>query len=162
MGKPRKPTATAGPGHSRTGSFVRTIENAEQDTQAARLRATGMSHAQIARVLGYADESGARRAVQRALAAVPVEAVEELRTLEAARLDHLLERLAGGIDAGDVPAIESARKISESRRRLFGLDGPIQINMTETTQADLAMQDMLNEARAKAAAERAKASGDAG
>lgn len=161
MGKQRARSGT-GTGRSPRGKFERTIENVERDAHAARLRAANMSWRQIADVLDYADESSARRAAQRALDAVPVEAAEQLRAVENARLDYLLEKLAPGIDGGDVPSIESARKISESRRRLYGLDGPIQINMTETSQADLAMQDMLNEAKMKAATERAKVAGDSG
>lgn len=160
MAKRQRTQPGTGTGRNPRGRFERTIDNVERDAHAARLRAANMSWRQIADVLDYTDESSARRAAQRALDAVPVDAAEQLRAVENVRLDYLLEKLAPGIDAGDVPAIEAARKISESRRRLYGLDGPIQVNLTETTQADLAMQDIVNEAKAKAAAERAKATGE--
>lgn len=160
MGRQSRRRTAAGPGRSRTGEFTRTVDNAERDAHAARLRAGNLSFREIAEQLGYLDESGARRAVQRALAAVPVDAVEELRALENARLDHLLEKLAAGIDKGDVASIETARKISESRRKLYSADGPIEVNITQTTQQDLAIQDLISTAKARATAEKAQIAGD--
>jgi len=49
---------------------------------------------------------------------------EEMRKLECERLNHLLDKLQPRINDGDVNAIAEARKLSESYRRLYGLDEP--------------------------------------
>lgn len=50
---------------------------------------------------------------------------------------------------------ESRRKTSESIRRLLGLDMPVKVDatVTETTQQDLELQEMLREAKARTHAE---------
>ncbi|MFE9391697.1 hypothetical protein [Streptomyces sp. NPDC006784] len=52
---------------------------------------------------------------------------------------------------------EQRRKISESLRKLFGADAPQQFeaSITETTQQDLELRQMIDEAKAKVAAEEA-------
>lgn len=51
--------------------------------------------------------------------------VAAYRTLEEARLDDLQVHLGTAVVNGDVTAIREARKIGESRRRLFGIDAPV-------------------------------------
>lgn len=75
--------------HGPDGRFTRTLEGAERDAEAARLKSRGLSYSQIARNLGYADHAGAYKAVQRALAAVPTESVDELRAVQRAQIDAL-------------------------------------------------------------------------
>lgn len=136
----------ATPGRGKNGKYARTLDTAERDAEAARLRARGLGLREIGEHMGYADASGAYRAVNRALDAVPVEAVEELRALECARLDmlteqawaiingaHLLVAPGGKVVHGDdgqavadpmpaLRAIAALLKISERRARLLGLD----------------------------------------
>ncbi len=86
--------ATSDQGHkgkprSGRGRFVRTVETAQRDGEAARLRAEGKTYDQIAEALGYTDRSLAHRAVERALAAAVREPAESLRQLELIRLDAL-------------------------------------------------------------------------
>jgi len=73
----------------RTGRFTRTIEHAEQDAAAARLRARGMTYEQIATELDYCDRAAARAAVERALVATVTEPAAEVRQMELARLDEM-------------------------------------------------------------------------
>jgi hypothetical protein len=156
------PTATPAPGNERprttNGRFVRSIDTAERDAQAAHLRSEGKSLDQIASILGYADRSGAKRAVDRAFAAVPVAAVEELRTTESAKLDrldveawnvlhadHVKVSNSGKIvidaatgkplddPAPRLSAISTLLKIADRRARLLGLDMP------SRAQLDVAM-----------------------
>lgn len=55
-------------------------------------------------------------------------------------------------------AIDRLVKISESRRKLLGIDAPIktQVDVVETTQADLEIAELIREAQARAAAGKAK------
>jgi hypothetical protein len=58
---------------------------------------------------------------------------------------------------------ESRRKTSESIRRLLGLDMPAKVDhtVTETTQEDIALAELVREAQAKNAAEEAAIKGEA-
>lgn len=129
------------------GKFIASLDGARKDMLAAEMRAHGAPLWQIASRLGYADPSGAAKAVNRALAAVPVAAVEELRAVESAKLDALEERAwkvlntrypheVGGrmlVDADDKPvgdpavalaAVGKLLAISARRSRLLGIDAP--------------------------------------
>lgn len=87
--------------------------------------------------------------------------VAELRRIEDERLDYLLERLAPAIEEGDVKAIEAARKISESRRRLYGADGPVAVNVSvEETPTDREVAELFAQAEAFLASEERKVYGD--
>jgi hypothetical protein len=135
------------PGRGKNGQFTRSVDTVERDSLAARLRARGTSYRVIAEKLRYSNESGAYKAVQRALAAVPVEDVGELRALESARLDELAERLWGVlnvkyphevagrmvVDQDDKPigdpaiviaAVDRLMRISQQRAKLLGLNVP--------------------------------------
>jgi AraC-like DNA-binding protein len=188
------------------GRYERDIDTAERDAEAARLRARGRTYQQIADELGFSDKSNAHKAVQRTLAAVPVEAAEEVRKLELDKLDNLeraalevmgrkhvfvqqghvvrqrigVERDADGIerldaDGKEIPlyedvlddgptlkAVETLLRVAERRARLLGLDTPVKANVTvhHVDPRDLAIQELLNEARAKTAAEEAALKGD--
>jgi uncharacterized protein YicC (UPF0701 family) len=133
------------------------IEQAKIDADAARLRAEGKTYRQIAEIQ-RCDVSTAFARVERACKAVPVEAVESLRTVEIERLD-LLQRVAleqlvtdqPKIDHGRVvrdddgtPMIDQAAKltaldkllkIAERRARLLGLDQPTRIAQEVTVFA---------------------------
>lgn len=134
---------------TRQGRFTVRAETAERDAKACRLRVQGMSYDQIAQELGFRDKSSARRAVQRAIVAVVREPAEELIELEAERLDDLTRhlqrivttrhyavtvggKLARNPETGElvpdngpvIAALRELRMVSESRRRLLGLDAP--------------------------------------
>lgn len=140
--------------HGPDGRFTRTLEGAERDAEAARLKSRGLSYSQIARNLGYADHAGAYKAVQRALAAVPAESVDELRRIQSEQIDALTARaievlesthyaytqhgeLVRGpegpngepgeplIDSMPVlHAIDRLIRLAERRSKLMGLDAP--------------------------------------
>ena len=146
-------THPPGPARRPDGKFTNTVETAEYDARAAKLRVRGLSYRQIAVELGYADHSSARDAVLRAIAAAPVEAGTDARQVELERLDlavakvvEVLERrhLAfnnqgvvedpedGGYLTDDGPALAAARvlqTLSESRRKLLGLDAETKVSV---------------------------------
>lgn len=57
---------------------------------------------------------------------------------------------------------EQRRRISESLRKLFGVDAPQQVEatFTEVTQQDVELQELLNEAKAKMEAQQARILGN--
>lgn len=133
------------------GQRERTILTAEQDAHAAHLRAQGHNYRQIAAHLGCSTGT-AYAAVQRAIAAVPVEAVAELRQVECDRLDQVIARLWDVVhadhpfisngkrfddvqDAGPViSALAGIVRAGESKRKLLGLDAPARQTITVITE----------------------------
>lgn len=129
----------------------RTIVTAEMDAQAAHMRAEGRTYRQIATMLSVSVGT-AYTAVSRAIAAVPVEAVTELRQIECARLDAVVARLWDVVhadhpyvsqgkvfediqDAGPViSALGAIIRAGESKRKLLGLDAPARQTITVITE----------------------------
>ena len=130
------------------GRFYRDLDTATKDTLAARMRTMGAPYKVIAAKLGYADESGAHKAVQRALAAVPVDDVRELRALESERLDMLTEKLWDVLGkladdpAGFLAAVDRLTRISEQRARLLGLNAPAPRPTPEPAPLELTAQQV--------------------
>ena len=156
------------PARSKAGKFISTVEGAQRDANAARLRARGMSLREIAAKLGYHDEAGASRGIQRALDAVPVAAVAELRKLEVEKLDalerttwsvmlkrHYVVAASGKVatdpetgepltDDGPVlAATDRLLKIAERRARLLGLDSPTKVDVRATNDLDAEIESLL-------------------
>jgi|APCry1669191860_1035381.scaffolds.fasta_scaffold05821_2 orotate phosphoribosyltransferase-like protein len=105
------------------GGYVRTMDSAEADADALRLRSRGLTYRQIADALDV-DTSTAWRRCQRALAAVPLDAVEEHRALELMRLDALQEALWDKAMDGSPQAVRAVLDVMARRSKLLGLDVP--------------------------------------
>lgn len=171
-------TSDQGPRRVRGGKgrFIRSIDTAERDAQACRLRSEGRNYDEIARDLGFSDRSLARRAVERALMAVIAEPAAQLRTLELARLDLLLGKAWGVLQAEHIVvsqgrvmahpdtgepmrdhtpvlhAIDRVLRISERRCKLLGLDAPVRVeaitvDMVEAEIVRLAAELGMSDAR---------------
>ena len=107
--------------------FERTEEQAHLDTAALRLRSLGFSYQAIADQMGVTKATAYNRC-QRALAAIPAEAVDEFRRLEGQRLDLLLEKAmekALSEEKGALFAIDRVLAIMDRRAKLMGLDAPV-------------------------------------
>lgn len=147
----------ANPPRGGDGRFVASPDTAERDAAAARLRAQGMTLAQIAEQLGYASKGAVHDAIRRALAAVPAAAAAELRERSLARLDlayelaqEVLERdhvvvSHGRIirdddgqplrDAGaELAALDRMVRIDAEVRKLAGLDAPTKVEQSGTVR----------------------------
>lgn len=174
----------------KNGKFARTIDTARRDAEAAGHRASGMSYRAISELMGYEDESGSFRAVQRALAATVAEPASELRQLELARLDAMLLDVSAARDrvvkvlAREHYVVSEGRvvrkdgrdsdpleddefvlkcidrlyaandrllRIQDRRAKLLGLDAPTQVQatVTEITQADIGLAELIAEAKAR-------------
>ncbi|MYS16259.1 hypothetical protein, partial [Streptomyces sp. SID4982] len=155
------------------GKFVRTLDNARRDAEAAGLRAQGLTYQKIADQLGYTDRSDARVGVRRAIRDACLGPAKELVDLEVTRLeamydevmdilqaDHVMVshgRIVYDQDGNPLPdhdiklrAIDRALRARESFRKLLGLDAALKVDaiVTEVTQQDLELQEMLRDARA--------------
>lgn len=106
------------------GKLDRLIKTRERQRQALELRKAGASYDQIARQLGYSNESGAYKAIQTVLQATVQEPSDEMRTLELKRLDQMLIGLWPDAQRGHQGAVDRALKIMERRAAYLGLDAP--------------------------------------
>lgn len=96
----------------------------------ARLRALecakgvleGKTYQQVADEQGYASRGTVHRIVHETLAQHEVEAIEELRSLELARLDAIHSSFFDAALSGDVRAAQVVLKVSAARCRLLQLD----------------------------------------
>ncbi|MBK5937161.1 helix-turn-helix domain-containing protein [Halorhodospira halophila] len=108
------------------------INSAHRKAQALELRQSGMTYAAIGGELGISNAQ-AYRLVSAALREIREQAREEaeqLRDLEAARLDQLQHALWDKALGGDLRAIDRLLRISERRAKLLGLDAPARIAPT--------------------------------
>jgi hypothetical protein len=143
-------------GRDRQGRWHRTLEGAERDAQAVRMRTAGHSLQQISDYLEYGGTSNVHRAIKRVLAETVQEPAEELRQMELDRLDALAQRVWAVLEAqhvtvsngrivylgseplaDDAPvlnAVDRLVKISESRRKLLGLDAPAKVQSEGTVR----------------------------
>lgn len=101
----------------------------QQDLDCWRLRVQGLTYAEIAAEKGYAGPSGAYAAVRRAQERAITESSEELRLLEAQRLDYLEQQLWPTLEEADsvrdrLQAVGGILKVMERRAKLWGLDAP--------------------------------------
>ncbi|MGD2042032.1 MAG: hypothetical protein PVJ28_00160 [Acidimicrobiia bacterium] len=132
------------------GKFDRDPEVAARDAECARLRSRSMSYREIAAELGISTSS-AYVGVRRALAALVAEPAEEVRKMELMKLDRLEQAALAVLEkdhevtykgvptgvADDGPrlaAVAALQKLSESRRKLLGLDRPTEVSVGGTLE----------------------------
>jgi hypothetical protein len=130
------PTSNTSPTSTRR---ARAALNAQR---ALALRASGATLAAIGAELGISDVA-AGKLIRRALDKAYTEAAHELRTIEGARLDALQHAHWDAALAGDVPATHVVVKVMERRARLFGLDAPVKVAVSDETSQ--AVRDLLDD-----------------
>lgn len=148
---------TDGTGRTADGQYVRTVEMAERNAEAARLHATGWSYTRLAERYKVSKRH-AIRMVQDALAEAGRADREHALALELAKLDGyeatLLEVLARHhivvsngrvmtdprsqdllLDDGPVmAAVAGLLRLSERRAKMLGLDAPARQTVTVVTE----------------------------
>lgn len=87
----------------------------QRSREAVRLAAAGLGFAEIAEHLGYADESGPRKAVERRLAKIDRVNVETIRSAQTLGHAESLQRL------GEAMALVSAALVDAERREVAPL-----------------------------------------
>ncbi|EHK82144.1 hypothetical protein [Rhodococcus pyridinivorans] len=110
-----------------TGNNVRQPDERLKAQRCLELRREGQTWQEIADQLGYADRSGARKAVERLLDRTEFESVDEYRVLESDRLDALHAAYWTAALAGNLDAAKLVLRISAQRCRLLGLDLPTRV-----------------------------------
>ena len=104
------------------GAQERRVQTYERDRQALELRKAGVSYDEIARRLGWRARGGAHHAVKRALVRTMQEPADDIRKLEAERLDALLLATWAQAQHGNLGAVDRCLNIAVRRAKLLGLD----------------------------------------
>lgn len=99
----------------------RQLSATEKTRRAIALKLAGASYTAIARQLGYADASGAKKAVQRGMNGLVQEDAKELRAIHYARLEHMLMLVWPDVNQRDYGAMGVAVGIMDRIERLHGL-----------------------------------------
>lgn len=165
-------------GRDNKGRYTRTLEGAERDREAARLRSRGFSYQEISDDLGYGDRANAYRAVTKLLAGIDIDTREIATKLQLDQLDMLtqatldvLERFHYTVsdgrivylgDKGDsdrepllddgpvLNAVDRLLKIADRRARLLGLDAPKRVEVSDSMpDLDAAVRELAAELEAR-------------
>lgn len=105
------------------------FERAERKKNAVELRLAGASYRDIGNALGCSTVT-AMNDCKEALAEIPMQQADEMRTVELSRLDRLQRAVWGKAIKGDLQAVDRAIKIIDRRAKLLGLDAPQQVQIT--------------------------------
>lgn len=120
-------------GQGESVTSPRRLQAADRQRQALEMRKDGHTFEAIAKALAYQGRSSAYRAVMAGLQKTLQEPADELRKLELERLDKAAAAIVGRVEDGDLQAIDRWIRISESRRKLLGLDGPAKVDITSVS-----------------------------
>lgn len=121
---------------------------AERRAKACDMRLTGASYRSIAAALGVSVRT-AWQDIHHVLDDLNEQALEALETHRRTglmRLDRLLELAWAQAEAGDLTAIEMARKLEADRRKMLGLDAPDQQVHSLTTASPEEAARLVREA----------------
>lgn len=121
-----------------------------------------MGFDEIAKRVGYANRSGAWKAVMSLLekrAAESAKDADAVISMELERLDAMLRALWPKVEKGDTAAIDRVIKIQDRRAKYLGLDAPTKTDITGTVEVD-ARESLVS--RIAGLVERAAAADDSG
>lgn len=105
------------------------VRQAETMIKAAQLRSAGATFREIGETLDI-DPTWARTLVLKALEAAKYEAADLMRTQEGQRLDRLMRAHYQKALAGEVRHTAIVLKIIDQRAKLFGLNAPVQVEVS--------------------------------
>lgn len=150
----------------RTHNMANPAEVAEQARECYELKLAGWSHDRIAEKLGVSYGTVHNRI--KAHIEVRVQPLaDELRAVMVDRLDMCIARLHEQIQDDDQAGrlarnIEVLVKVEERRAKLLGVDAPERVEaiVTEVTQEDVALAELVAEARAASAVQEAQVRGE--
>ena len=112
------------------------LELQHRKKEALQLRLEGKTYTEIAEHMGK-SVSTVHGYVTGSLAEVTKEDAQQLRDVEAARLDALQHAIWDKAIDGDLSAIDRVIKIIDRRARLLGLDAPQQVAVNNGMDVDI-------------------------
>lgn len=125
------------------------VERAERLQRILTYRKAGLTITEIATQLGV-HKSTVSRQYQNALKSLYTEDLEEHRALELSRIESMFRKVYPMAMQGHLGAIDRAVKLSESKRKLLGLDQPARVDIG---MPDVDLESATAEVLAAAAAQ---------
>ena len=122
------------------------MSSREKQKRAMALKLAGASYAQIAENLGYADSSGAHKAVAVGMKSSLQENAGELRKIHYGRLEHMLMLVWPAVNQGDSHAVNSALQVMDRMERLYGLNAADRIDVSTGPRETIIVADGEKEA----------------
>jgi hypothetical protein len=116
-----------------------------KETEAVELHLAGMPYEQIAERIGYRDGSGAYKAVRRALSRRVTTASDEVVESSLARCDRMLTAWWPRALAGDAKAALVVERWETRRAKLLGLDAPVRVSATLTSELDAEITQLVEQ-----------------
>jgi hypothetical protein len=117
------------------------MSSKEKQKRAMALKLAGASYAQIAENLGYADASGAYKAVAVGMKNSLQESAGDLRKIHYGRLEHMLMLVWPAVNQGDSHAVNSALQVMDRMERLYGLNEAQRVDITSGTRETIIVAD---------------------
>ncbi len=117
------------------------MSSRERQKRAMALKLAGASYAQIADNLGYADASGAHKAVARGMKSSLQENAGELRKIHYGRLEHMLMLVWPAVNQGDSQAVGTALQVMDRMERLYGLNAANRIDVSTDSRETIIVAD---------------------
>jgi len=146
-------------------SQAKNADTNQRRAQLIQMRIKGVSYDRIAEQLGYSTPNVARKEFTRAKRDARELAADEAdiwRELQSDRYDELIAAHWDAATSGeDLKAAELVRKTIGDQADLWGVKRlQIDATVTEVTQEDIELQQLINEARAKNALKEAELRGE--
>ena len=117
------------------------MSSQEKQKRAIALKLAGASYAQIAESIGYADASGAYKAVSRGMKNSLQESAGDLRKIHYGRLEHMLMLVWPAVNQGDSSAVSSALQVMDRMERLYGLNEAQKVDITAGARETIIVAD---------------------
>tara|TARA_R110002110_G_scaffold54098_9_gene155463 strand:- start:308 stop:889 length:582 start_codon:yes stop_codon:yes gene_type:complete len=117
------------------------MSSQEKQKRAMALKLAGASYAQIAESIGYADASGAYKAVSRGMKNSLQESAGDLRKIHYGRLEHMLMLVWPAVNQGDSSAVSSALQVMDRMERLYGLNEAQKVDITAGARETIIVAD---------------------
>lgn len=102
----------------------------ELEKKTLDMRRGGATYQEIADELGYKNRGTAYKAVHRAIGRTLQDSADDLRAVEADRLDRLQMGSWAAAMRGDPKAVANVLRVMERRAKLLGLDVPSKTELT--------------------------------
>lgn len=140
-----------------TASREQRVITAQRRVKAWQLKIAGATLDEIATALNYASPAAVSKDLTRSMQALQAaeKGAKEALTLELARIDRVQRGSWTAGVAGDPKAAMVVLACIDRRVKLLGLDAPVKVESTVHDAASererLAVQELINEARAQAA-----------
>ncbi len=112
------------------------VKTVEKYVKVIDLRKSGLTFEEIAKEVGYKNRSGAKEAFDAAIRYWGTESVKDLRVVENERIEELWRRTYDKLTQSglqlheELRIMETCLKITESKRKLHGLDAPRQLELS--------------------------------